>query len=107
MAEAKEPIEITQYDVNEFAKKLEQWSNDLPPAEQAVLAAMISQASEIVGAAQEPVRPAVKFTVPLDSIVGRFIVDQGPERIFIKDPGPSWVNSPHKLGNWAEVVNPE
>ena len=71
-----------------------------------MLAAMLTQASDVV-AAQSEAPPVVTFKVPLDSIVGRFVVEREPSAIFIKESGPSWVNSPHHLGDWGDVVLPK
>ncbi|WP_107656007.1 hypothetical protein [Nocardia suismassiliense] len=108
MVDPSEPIDITPEDVNEFAQKLDYWSNQLPPKERAVLAAMLAQTSSLVPVdEEEPLPPLVRFKVPLESIVGRFIVERREESaMYIKESGPTWVNSPH-IGDWGEVVLPE
>jgi hypothetical protein len=101
---------ITTDDVDSFARKLEEWSSSLPSKERALLAVMLAETKQ---AASGNVPPGegrtalIRFEAPLESIVGRFTVEPEGADIFIKESGPTWVNSPHHLGDWAEVVLPE
>lgn len=101
---------ITPDDVNAFARKLEEWSASLPEKERALLAVMLDD-TQVRFAEQHDDEgravPRVQFEAPLESIVGRFVLEPDAGAIFIKESGPTWVNSPHHLDDWADVVLPE
>ncbi|MDK1349133.1 hypothetical protein QNO09_39005 [Streptomyces sp. 378] len=95
---AEEHESISQDEVAAFVRKLEQWSAGLDDKEKALLQAMLTPPEDIQQDRSTLEDRGFKFNkfsieVPLESLLYRFRYEQeGPEqRVYIKDPGPSWV----------------
>lgn len=94
---------ITEQDVTGFAQKLEQWGTTLPPGEQALLALIMQRANSTEAADVQGYQSysALSSTVTR-SWLSPWVLNQGlsyrgvlgAADPFVKDTGPSWVNSP-------------
>jgi hypothetical protein len=109
---------ITKDHVHELAKKLEDWSATLPPAEQALLNLILNRAKSTASVATmeaftsgtAAASTASSAAVGLSAAQTRtwltpwvlnrnlsFAATSVNEVAFAKDTGPSWVNSPRRV----------
>src|SRR4051812_17327784 len=98
---------ISKQDVEELAKKLEEWGATLPPGEQALLTLIVSRAKaseseDVVGTSTPSVGlSAVQTRAWLTPWVLNRNLSFAPGSAiaadaFAKDTGPSWVDSPRR-----------
>jgi hypothetical protein len=103
---------ISEQDVTGFTQKLEQWSATLPPAEQALLSMILSRAhsttedTDVQGFTLLTSAVTRSWLSPWalnQSLSYRGIL--GADDAFVKDTGPTWVNSPRaSIGGFGGEV---